>query len=130
MSNNLRVTLTVQPQLTSGSKEPSVPFSFFTQYAQKVMAELVFTGAVTDEQIPSGHITAPQALIVEVYDGAIDFGFDISGSAGTGKLPVSRSGNPIPDAPGYIIWYNPTPSAKKIYATTTGPARANIWLFQ
>lgn len=128
--SNLRVTVSVQPQLTSDSREPNIPFSFLTTFAQKNLAEMVFTGPVTDVEVPAGTILAPQCFIVQVYEGAITLKFDVAGVAGTGVLPLSRAASPLPDDPALLIWYNPVTSVKKFFVSCTAPARANLWLFQ
>jgi len=128
--STLRAELKFMPQLTPDSREPTVPFGFLSSYSQKSIDELVFASTVTDRAIDMGTITTPQCILFQLYEGACTLKFDTGSGVGTGILPLSRIGTPIPDSPALFLVFNPTPAAMKVYISTTGPARLNVWFFQ
>jgi hypothetical protein len=127
----LKCSATVSPQLTSASREASVPFNFTSSFAQKALLEMSLAKDVEDQEIVPGSILSPQCIIIELYEGAIDIAFDVAGSAGTGLLKLNRIGTPTPENPAYFVYMNPVPTAKKLFVSTPlAAARFNIWYFQ
>lgn len=127
----LKLAVTVTPQLTAASREAAVPFNFTTTYSQKAMMEYALDMGVVSEKIDCGSITAPQCIIVELYEGAISVAFDAAGSAGTGLVKLNRIGTPTPTNPAYFIYMNPVPTATDIYVSTPlASSRFNVWYFQ
>lgn len=127
----LKLAVAVSPQLTAAARESSVPFNFITSYSQKAMMEYAMAMSVVNERIARGSVTAPQCIIVELYEGAISVAFDAAGSAGTGLVKLNRIGTPVPENPAYFIYMNPVPTATDLYVSTPlAAARFNVWYFQ
>lgn len=127
---NLRLDGNVVVQLTESAKDANVPLRFTLAYTQKAMLDLVYAGAETNTPIADGTITTPKFIVIEVYEGAMSFAFDASGSAGTGKVTLDAGASPIEGSPARLVFCTYGTTANALYVTTTAPAKGRVWFFQ
>lgn len=112
----LKVDGTIAFPLGDEGTPPSRPFSYELSYSERNVGDLVFSGAVTDEDI-MGKIADAKAVFIECLSG----GGTLKANGGTG----------IPLAPGVgnFQWYNSSGGLSSLTLTTTGAASFRLSMF-
>ena len=118
-----------QPQLTSDSKNQPVPLQFLATYAQKMMEDLVFTGAQANVAVAMGTITTPSVVLVQCDEGQMDIAFEAFGGT---PVPISlvADATPAPTYKPFFLFFCANPAALALFIRTPGAARGKVWIFQ
>lgn len=127
MSLSIKLTGTLNIQLTDEAQPFPVPVNYAMQYSEKVLYDFLNNGTVTHVAVPQGSVTNPSLIIVWVREGSIDLSWDPGGAN-----PTTITANPVPTTVNtpLMILSGYMPAARQLYLTSTGVARGAIWLFE
>lgn len=113
-------TLTYQGTLSfplgDEASPPSTPFSFSLVYTQRNVDDLVFGGAVTDEDI-MGKVVDAKAVYMECLTGGGSFKMNTGGAV------------PLKPGSGSMCWFNPDGGLTVLTLTTTAASSFRLYMF-
>ncbi len=124
MSLTLDFAATLTLKLNEDMRPAPLPIAFSLTYTKNAMHDGSTTGAVTNQAIPQGSVTAPKFVLVQVLSGTVSFSWDSAG-AGVEVLTAGETG-----VPATKIMARSNATAAQLYITTTGPASYRVWMYQ
>lgn len=127
MALSFSLSGTLNIQLTDEARPTPIPLTFSTTYSEKAIHDFHYTGAVTNQAIPQGTVTAPRLILVWVREGSITLSWAADGAGGTA---IQANPTPPPTESPLMVLTGYSPSARQLYITTSGAARGSIWLFE
>jgi len=86
------------------------------------------TGAITDQAVVDGSVSAPKCVFVELESGVLSLKWDTASDSVATRL--SMDADPVPTQRAMLLLFTPVTASRTLYLTSVGAFRARVWIFQ